>query len=71
MSSAAPTASRYVDTRGASQHTGFSESYHEKLRVIGGGPPFIKAGKAVRYDVCDLDAWMAELKRRSTSEYAA
>jgi hypothetical protein len=62
---------RYVDTQGAAQHTGLSESFLEKERVSGRGPLFIKAGKAVRYDVRDLDAWLAECKLRSTSEYAA
>jgi predicted DNA-binding transcriptional regulator AlpA len=65
------TASPYTDTRGASDHTTFSTSYFEKLRVVGGGPPFIKVGKAVRYKRADLDAWLEEQKRGSTSEYAA
>jgi hypothetical protein len=64
-----PTASPYADTRGASDHTTFSTSYLEKLRVVGGGPPFIKVGKAVRYKLADLDTWLAEQKRGSTSEY--
>jgi hypothetical protein len=67
----ASTASPYRDTRGASHHSGLSKSYLEKLRVVGGGPPFIKVGKAVRYKLADLDTWLAEQKRGSTSEYAA
>jgi predicted DNA-binding transcriptional regulator AlpA len=69
MSSA--TLSPYRDTRGVSAHTGLSASLFEKLRVIGGGPPFIKVGKAVRYKLADVDTWLAEQTRRSTSEYAA
>jgi hypothetical protein len=65
------SSSIYTNTRGASDHTTFSASYLEKLRGVGGGPPFIKVGKAVRYKLSDLDAWLAEQKQRSTSEYAA
>ncbi len=31
--------------------------YLAKLAVIGGGPPFQKAGKFPLYAPCDLDAW--------------
>jgi hypothetical protein len=61
----------YAETRGASIHSTFSTSYLEKLRVVGGGPPFIKVGKAVRYKLADLDTWLEEQKRGSTSEYGA
>jgi excisionase family DNA binding protein len=37
------------------------------LRVKGGGPPYIKMGAAVRYDTEDLDAWIDQKKRQSTS----
>ena len=70
MSSAATT-SPYRDTQGASAHSGLSVSFLEKLRVVGGGPPFIKVGKAVRYKLADVDAWLATRMRNSTSEYAA
>jgi len=39
--------------------------------VVGGGPPFIKVGKAVRYKLADLDKWLEGQKHGSTSEYAA
>ena len=40
-----------------------------KLRVVGGGPPFIKLGARVVYDVADVDAWIsAKGKRRSTAD---
>jgi predicted DNA-binding transcriptional regulator AlpA len=63
--------SPYCDTQGASQHSGLSKSFLEKLRVTGDGPRFIKIGKAVRYKVADIDAWLAAQARNSTSEYAA
>jgi hypothetical protein len=42
-----------------------------KLAVIGGGPPFYKAGRIPLHDPDDLDEWAAELlgdARRSTSD---
>jgi predicted DNA-binding transcriptional regulator AlpA len=40
-----------------------------KLRVLGGGPPFIKLGARVVYDAADVDAWIAAKgKRHSTAD---
>jgi excisionase family DNA binding protein len=36
-------------------------------RVKGGGPPYIKMGATVRYDSEDLDVWIEQKKRQSTS----
>lgn len=58
---------RLVDTKGASEHIGLAESTLEKLRVAGDGPKFAKLGRAVRYRLCDLDAWAAERLQTSTS----
>ena len=41
-----------------------------KWRVQGGGPSFLKLGRAVRYDVADLDNWIAERRFTSTSAMA-
>ena len=57
-----------VDVKGAAAYTGFGEGYLNKLRCKGGGPVFIKRAGVVRYDPDDLDAWLASMKRRSTSE---
>ena len=40
----------------------------QKLRCVGGGPRFIRLGRAVRYDPADLDAWIDAGRRRSTSD---
>jgi hypothetical protein len=51
-----------------------SEKTLAKLAVVGGGPPFRKAGAAVLYEPKDLDAWaLAKIgaPRRSTSEREA
>lgn len=60
-----------VDTEGASRHIGLAVSTLEKLRVNGGGPRFVKLGRAVRYRVFDLDAYIAERVVESTSQQAA
>ena len=52
----------------ASRHVGLSVSTLNKLRVLGGGPIFLKLGRRVAYDVADLNAWLASKRRRSTSD---
>jgi hypothetical protein len=45
-----------------------------KLAVVGGGPPYRKAGRFPLYEVEDLDAWAASKlgpKQRSSSDRAA
>jgi predicted DNA-binding transcriptional regulator AlpA len=54
-------------TPGASEYTGFAESTLEKLRVHGGGAPYIRVGRVVVYDPDDLDEWLESHKRRTTS----
>lgn len=60
-----------VDTEGASQHLGLAVSTLEKLRVSGGGPRFVKMGRAVRYRLSDLEEYLAERVVESTSQRAA
>lgn len=59
-----------LDTEGAANYLGLAASTLEKLRVSGGGVPFVKLGRAVRYRVCDLDAYLAARVRSNTSEQA-
>ena len=37
-------------------------------RTRGDGPPYIKAGRAVRYDPRRTDEWLATRARRNTSD---
>jgi hypothetical protein len=39
-----------------------------KMRLYGGGPAFIKAGRSILYRREDLDSWLASLSRLSTSD---
>ena len=51
----------------AARYTGLSKSTLDKLRVYGGGPIYIKVGKAVIYDRADLDRWLAGKRVANTS----
>jgi hypothetical protein len=51
----------------AARYLGLSESTLNKLRVFGGGPPYIKANRSVIYDTRALDQWMLSRQRASTS----
>jgi excisionase family DNA binding protein len=47
---------------------GLSPRTLEKLRVTGGGPIFIRLGRAIRYRREDIEAWIRGHSRRNTSE---
>jgi len=40
----------------------------QSWRVSGGGPPFFKIGRAVRYNINDIEDWVARRARASTSD---
>lgn len=60
-----------VDTEAAARHIGLAVSTLEKMRVTGDGPPFVKLGRAVRYRISDLEAYLAERVVASTSQRVA
>lgn len=62
---------RYLTTPQASDHLKISVSTLTKWRLTGAGPRFIKLGSRVTYDEQDLDRFVAERVRRSTSDVAA
>jgi hypothetical protein len=47
---------------------GLSVRTFEGLRLRGGGPSYVKLGRAVRYRRADVVAWAAGKLRRSTSD---
>jgi hypothetical protein len=57
-----------VDDTEASLITGLSKAALATRRCRGGGPPFIKDGKYVRYLRRDLLEWLYARRVRSTSE---
>lgn len=63
---------KLLDTHAAAERVGLARATLAKLRVIGGGPPFIKLGARVLYDEADVAGWIASQgKRRSTSDAPA
>jgi excisionase family DNA binding protein len=59
---------RLLTQREAARFLRLSERTLERLRVSGGGPTYVKAGRLVRYRESDLDAWVATRVVNSTSE---
>lgn len=59
---------KYLSTFETAEHLRVSQSWLAKSRLRGDGPPFIKAGRTVLYDIDDLDTWLAQRKRKSTSQ---
>lgn len=48
---------------------GFSPRTLQAWRVRGGGPEYVEvSSRCIRYRRCDLDAWIEERRRRSTSD---
>jgi predicted DNA-binding transcriptional regulator AlpA len=59
---------RVLRTPAAAVYVGLGIPTLEKLRLTGGGPAFVRLGvRAVGYDVEDLDRWIEQRKRTSTS----
>jgi excisionase family DNA binding protein len=57
-----------LTTRQAAEYLSLAETTLEKYRVYGGGPLFVRLGRAVRYRLADLDGWLASCIRTSTSD---
>lgn len=51
-----------IPEKEAAPYIGMSKMYLRISRMRGDGPPYLKIGRAVRYDVRDLDRWL-ESKR--------
>ena len=62
---------RLLTQREAALALRLSERTLERLRVAGGGPRFVKAGRAVRYREADIERWIADRAVSSTSQEAA
>ncbi len=56
----------FVDTEAAARYLALSSHSLECYRSLGGGPPFYKFGKFVRYSVQDLEVWTAERRHNQT-----
>lgn len=47
----------------AAELAGLARSTFAKLRITGGGPPFVRINSSVRYPERDLFSWLASLPR--------
>ena len=56
-----------LSVKGAANYTGLSCSTLNKLRCSGGGPRFAKIGRRVIYNIADLDTWLEQHLKTSTS----
>ena len=59
---------RLLSVKEAARFLGLSVSTLNKMRLNGNGPPYLKLGRRVLYDVHDLQAWAASRRRNHTSE---
>lgn len=57
---------RVMTVQQASEYLGLAVSTLNKWRCHGGGPIFIKMGRAVRYRMEDLESFMTRQKRTFT-----
>ena len=57
-----------LTTKQAAEHLSLAVTTLEKYRVYGGGPRFVRLGRAVRYRASDLTAWLESHVRTSTSD---
>lgn len=55
-----------IRVKQAAEYTGLSKSTLDKLRHFGGGPAYLKLGRAVVYSTDDLDTWLASRRRDAT-----
>lgn len=60
-----------LDVNGAASYLRLAKQTLNKLRSVGGSPPYYKAGRRVLYDRAELDRWLDARRRRSTSDQGA
>ena len=58
----------FLDSDQAAEYLGLKRTTLEAWRCRGGGPKFVKLGRAVRYRQTDLDAWIESRLRENTQQ---
>lgn len=48
---------------------GVAVSTLKKWRSIGGGPPWVRIGRRIFYDLVEVEKWIDQNRFRSTAEY--
>jgi excisionase family DNA binding protein len=57
-----------LDQRQVARLIRMTTKFMEARRVRGGGIPYVKVGRLVRYRKADVDQWLKENRRTSTSD---
>ncbi len=57
---------RFLNSEEAADYLGLQRTTLEAWRCRGGGPRFVKLGRAVRYRQADLDEWIESRIRENT-----
>ena len=57
---------RFLNSDEAADYLGLQRTTLEAWRCRGGGPRFVKLGRAVRYRQADLDEWIESRIRENT-----
>lgn len=60
--------SPFMTPKQVAEYVHMSTSALAKIRVTGGGPPYVKFGRRVLYRKSDLDAYIEVRVRRSTTD---
>jgi hypothetical protein len=63
--------SGYLDTKEAARRCGLSASWLAKLRLTGGGAPYLKLGRRVLYEGQEFEQWLGSHRRQSTCQQTA
>ena len=59
-----------INDKEAARRVGVSVAWFQQKRTTGGGPPYIKIGKSVRYRISDLNHWFALNKVENTAQWS-
>lgn len=59
---------KYINDQELAKMIDMSRNWLQIMRLRGGGPPFIKIGAAVRYDLAEVIVWLEARKCRTTSD---
>lgn len=52
----------------ASDRLGIAVGTLRNMRSRGGGPPYVRVGRRIRYRLVDLDRWLDQRTRMNTSD---
>ena len=59
---------KYLKVSELSQRMSIAEQTLNNWRSLGKGPRFIRCGRLIRYAVADVESWLEDQRRRSTSD---